>query len=232
MQTIPHPTLSGPLDVPATAPKSTSFGLILLHGFGDQGSSWLNLMLLLRASLPAPLNTQLALFAPNGPAPAPTSTPQTPGYQWFRDNNWTFRDPPGLAATADALLAYLEHVSTSYHIPYANLALLGFSQGAMTTLYTVPRLSQPIAGHIAIAGLLTAPLAPPLHPAIAQQIPTLMLHGTEDDVVPADQSVKSAAAYHAHSLPAEVTLVPAMAHGLSPAGMAHLSLFLQQIFPT
>lgn len=210
-------TLSGPYDSPATA----THALVLLHGFGDEGASWLQLAQVLRPLLPEHLQNGLALFAPNGPE----ATPMGQGRQWFRDNGWTFKDPQGMVRITGLLTSYLKHIQSAHGIPPERTVLLGFSQGAMTSLYATPRLPFALAGQVAIAGLMHEPLPPQVQP-----VPTLLLHGTDDDVVPADRSVESAAQYQSHAIPTQLELIDGMGHGLNAQGLAQLSVFLTSLF--
>src|ERR1700743_3078960 len=131
------PLLSGPAEVP----QGAEFALVCLHGFGDGGQSWLDLLSLMKAGCPEPFRRKLALFAPDGPS----VTPFGEGRQWFSDNNWTFRDPPGLKRAAKLVEDYLtQTVTGEHHIARERTILMGFSQGAMTLLYTVPRLNPPV----------------------------------------------------------------------------------------
>lgn len=207
------PLFTGPAEVPA----HPTHALILLHGFGDEGASWLYLAQMLKTTLPQRLQQGLALFAPNGPAP----TPAGQGRQWFKDNGWTFRDPDGLDAAANGLETYLTHLTATYGVTRENMAVLGFSQGGMVSLHGVPRLSQPVAAHMAVATQLMDPLPDPI-----ALVPTLVLHGQDDDVLLADHAVKTAHALEAAGVPTRLEIIPGMGHEVTPPGLAHLSVFL------
>lgn len=204
---------------PTTIPPNATHALLCLHGFGDQGASFLDIGTLLSQTLPS--HIKLATLCPNGPA----STPDSFGYQWFSDNGWTFRDRPGIRAAKEALWEYIQtHIP---HIPAHNIAVLGFSQGAMTAYYAAPRWPAQIGGVIAIAGLSLwhTELKPD-----CQKPPFLILHGTEDDVVPADKSLEAETGLKAAGIPTESHILPTLGHGIDAQTLAHASAFLQTIW--
>lgn len=216
----PYPNLQGPQDVPAGA----THAVIFLHGFGSDGNDLIALASPLRSALPESLGSRLAVFSPN----APDSTPQGFGRQWFSDKSWTFRDRPGIARSSDALWSYLKTIETTHGIPLAHITVLGFSQGAMLALFGVPRWPEPVGALIGCSGL--AMWQEELEAATCQKPPTLLLHGLEDDVVPADQTVAAAQALESLGFPVESHLIPRLGHGINPAALAHIAVFLTQTF--
>jgi phospholipase/carboxylesterase len=214
---------SSPLSGPANVPADARYALVCLHGFGDVGQSWLDLVSLMKAGLPEAIATQLALFCPD----APDVTPFGEGRQWFSDNNWTFRDPPGLTRAAKLLDDYLtQTVSGEYKIPRERIILMGFSQGGMTTLHTAPRLNPPVAGHIVLAGRLMDTARPdPL-----ALTPTLLLHGQDDDVLPADATLATETTFRDWGIPTETHIIPGLGHGANAQALAYIATFIQEIF--
>lgn len=213
-----QPLLSGPSSVP----PQTTHALICLHGFGSNGDDLITLAAPLRASL-GKLGETLAVFSPNG-----LTSMHESGYQWFSDAGWTFRDASGLTRAAAALESYLAHISEAHNIPRTHMALLGFSQGAMTSLYALPSLTTPPAALISCSGGLT------IQPTISPTTPTttlmLFLHGLEDDVWPADNTVAAEAFFRNHGYPTTLELIEDLAHGINPEELAHISVFLQSAF--
>jgi len=202
-------------------PPGATHALLCLHGFGSDGHDLLTLAAPLQASL-GKLGETLAVFCPHAPSP----TPFGQGFQWFRDMGWTFRDQPGLAAATDSLTAMLREVESRHGIPPARTAVLGFSQGAMTLLHALPALP-PLAGAISCAGALTVP---PTARAAQTTPPLLFLHGTADDVLPADASVAAEAFFKTLGYPTQLHLLKGLGHGINPQALAHLSVFLQGVF--
>lgn len=214
-----------PLSGPANLPANPTHALVCLHGFGDSGASYTDFGPMLRASLPASL--QLGVFCPNAPMPTPDSNEHLPGRQWFSDMGWTFRDRPGIRSAADALWAYIQtEVAEAYGIPLPNIAVMGFSQGAMVTYYAVPRFPSPLAGAIAHSGLSLWDAE--LNPKTCEKTPFLILHGEDDDVVAADASLHAAAGLEKAGIPYETVLLPNLGHGLDARSLAQVSVFLAE----
>lgn len=213
-------SLSGPVSTPANA----TVALVCLHGFGADGHDLASLIPPLRKALesmdfPA---EKLAVFCPTAPHP----TPFGQGHQWFSDNNWTFRDRPGIQKAASVLWDYLTGIKQEFNIPYSRMVILGFSQGAMTTLFAAPRFPEAVAGIIAHSGC--AMYQEELNAETCQKPPVLFLHGIEDDVVPADQSLNAAKGLDALGFTTATHLIPHLAHGFNATSLAHISFFIKE----
>lgn len=174
------------------------------------------------------LGETLAVYAPHGPSAIPGDASAAPGRQWFRDMGWTFRDPKGLEALLPQLDAFIGQIATSHGIPTKHIALLGFSQGAMTLLYSLPQLANQPAAVICCSGTIS--VAPPFTPEPTTKPPLLLIHGADDDVLPADNSVEAAALYRAHGYTAQLALIPRLGHGIDATALAHISVFLQKLW--
>ena len=118
------------------APKQI---VVLLHGLGADGRDLLGLAPEFKDALPD------AIFvspdAPNACDMAPM------GYQWFSLREWT---PEailrGVQQAAPVLDAFIDSLLEKYKLPPEKLALVGFSQGTMMSLYVGPRYKNRIAG--------------------------------------------------------------------------------------
>lgn len=213
------PILHGPSHVPADA----THALVCLHGFGDEGASYLGLWQPLQSLLP--VHVRLAVFCPNGPAPMPFGQ----GYQWFSDKSWTFRDRDGLDAASHALWTYLHaEIVEPYGIPLNKIVVLGFSQGAMTVLYAAPRWEAAVGGVVAHSGL--AMWQEYLNPKTCQKPPFLLLHGQEDDMISADQTVNAAHGLVKLGFQTEQHIIPHLAHGINGESLAYIGVFLQGLW--
>ena len=212
------------------AGPTASHALICLHGFGSAGDDLITLAPALQLTLGnlgessegAP-PFSLAIYSPNAPAHAPGER----GYQWFRDMGWTFRDADGLTRLTPDLDAFIGHVTAAHAIPTANIAILGFSQGAMTILHALPALTNRPAAVISCSGALTVVPSFPTNP---NPQPILFLHGQDDDVLPADTSVKAAEIFAAHGYPTQLEILPDLGHGIDNRALAHIAVFLQTLW--
>jgi len=141
-----QPTLTGPRLEPATgaAPEQV---IILLHGVGADGNDLIGLAPYFQQVLPGAL-----FLSPNAPFPydmAPF------GRQWFSLQD---RSAParlaGTRSTAPALDAYLDGVLADTGLNADRMVLIGFSQGAMMSLYVGLRRQHPLGGIIGYSGML------------------------------------------------------------------------------
>ena len=207
-------------------PPSVTHAIICLHGFGSSGDDLIALAPALRSTL-GNLGESLAIYAPHGPAFVPGATEYNPGYQWFSDRGWTFRDPEGLARLLPELDAFIAHVAQTHDIPTSHIALLGFSQGAMTALHCAPGLRHQPGAIISCCGAISVP---PLFGFETTKPPVLLLHGAEDDVLPADASVTAAQTFTDKGYPTQLEILPNLGHGIDAATVAHISVFLQSVW--
>ncbi|MCA3244002.1 MAG: prolyl oligopeptidase family serine peptidase [Alphaproteobacteria bacterium] len=215
----PFFALTGPQTIPAGATHL----LVCLHGFGADGNDLLSLASPLQAAM-APQGISLGVACPHAPQP----TPFGQGRQWFRDLGWRFNDRDGLALVLPAFNAYIQGLQAAHGIAPAQTVLLGFSQGAMTLLGLLPQLQPQPAGVVALCGALTMPpsLSNPVKP------PVLLVHGTEDDVLPADASVQAAQWLEQQGYPTTLRLLPNLGHGIDAATLAELVVWLQELWAT
>lgn len=170
------------------------------------------------------LTETLAVYSPHAPA----TTPDGFGRQWFRDMGWTFRDPQGLQTLLPQLDSVIAQVAAIHAIPTGNIALLGFSQGGMTLLHGLPQLQHQPGAVITCCGAISVP--PTFPPNPTAKPPLLILHGQDDDVLPADASVEAAATYRAHGYPVTLEILPNLGHGIDAATLAHIGVFLQNVW--
>ena len=161
----------------AKSGKATSI-VVFVHGYGADGADLLGLADVLGPHLPDTM-----FYAPD----APQACKGNPfGYQWFpipwMDGSSEAAAAAGLAASAEALNAFLDACLAETELTDADLALVGFSQGAMMSMHVAPRRAKAIACVVAISGRLLEPEA--LAGAVRVRPPVLLIHGDEDGVVP------------------------------------------------
>lgn len=202
---------------PATTPTKA---LVLLHGFGANGDDLAALAPLLQQYLP-----DLAVFAPNGPLESGYGE----GYAWFSDNGWTFVDRPGIGTAHELLQDYLEQeVLGAAGISLQNTVVAGFSQGAMTALFSVPRLPMPVAGLVSMAGAMMWQdelVSEPFHTC-----PVLVLHNRDDDVVQVQAAEEIADQLAELGFDdVDLHIFPRGGHSINEQGLAELLGFLQRV---
>ncbi|MDR3536469.1 MAG: prolyl oligopeptidase family serine peptidase [Acetobacteraceae bacterium] len=140
------------------------------------------------------------------------------GRQWWSVAD---RSPPlmraGVQRAAGFLDAFIDAELARLGLPPEAYALMGFSQGAMTVLFTGLRRRVAPRAILAFSGALLAPET--LAAEIADRAPVLLVHGLEDDVVPAARSREAEAALKAAGVPVDAAYVPQLGHGIDDTGL-------------
>jgi phospholipase/carboxylesterase len=212
--------MARPLDGPRLEPRGrqASALVVLLHGYGANGDDLIALGEGWRRWLP-----EAAFLAPNAPEAIPG---MMGGLQWFP---LTMRDPGerwrGVVAARPALDGFLDAELARYRLPPSRLALVGFSQGTMVALHVGLRRPAAPAGIVAYSGLL----AGPEHLGeITARPPLLIVHGEEDDLIPAEALHMAREPLAQAGLAVEWHVRPGLGHGIDPGGQLMAAQFLAQ----
>jgi phospholipase/carboxylesterase len=212
--------LDGPRWGPAsgTAPKQL---VVLCHGLGADGYDLIDLAPTWARALP-----DAAFVAPSAPDPCDLGPT---GRQWWSVAD---RSPPvveaGVRRAATFLNPFLDAELARLALAADAYALMGFSQGAMTALFTGLRRAAAPRAILAFSGALIAPES--LAAELTHRPPVLLVHGEADDVVPVDRSHAAEAALRAAGVPVDATYVPRLGHGIDDTGLAMGALALQRGF--
>jgi len=187
---------------------------LFVHGYGANGADLLSLAEPLSEHLP-----DTVFIAPD----APESVPGTPsGFQWFPipwlDASSEEESARGMDAAVDDLNAFLDALMVDENMLPEQVALFGFSQGAMMSLHIAPRREDPVAGIVAISGQLLRPEM--LADEVVSRMPVLLVHGDADDVVP-PQSLHAAAQalQQAGFQDVFAHIMDGTGHGIAPDGL-------------
>lgn len=211
--------LDGPRWGPASkgAPRQL---VVLCHGLGADGHDLIDLAPSWGHALPD------ALFVS---VDAPFTHDSGFGRQWFSVAD---RAPPAMEAgvrhAADFLHRFIDAELARLKLPADAFALMGFSQGAMTVLFTGLRHVPPPRAILAFSGALIAPETLPAE--MTGCPPVLLVHGESDDVVPVSRSHDAEAALRAAGISVEATYVPRLGHGIDDTGISMGALALQRAF--
>ena len=211
-------TLDGPR-LPAQQGPATHL-VVLCHGYGSNGDDLIGLARHWRGLLP-----HAAFVSPN----AVERCAQTPsGFQWFPlsriDPNETLR---GSEAAAPKLNAFLDEELARMNLTGDKLALVGFSQGTMMSLYVGLRRQPRPAAILGYSGMLAG--AETLK-RFDDAPSVLLIHGDADQVIPAQALFMSANALASLGVPVQWHLSQGLAHGIDPAGLALGGQFLRDAF--
>jgi phospholipase/carboxylesterase len=216
--------MAGLIDGPRLGPTSNAKQLVVfLHGYGADGKDLIALGKQWQTILP-----DAAFVSPH----APESCGQSPmGRQWFP---LTMRDPAerwtGVNKAQPVLEAFLDAELARHGLDGSKLALVGFSQGTMMALHTGLRRKISPAAIVGFSGVLVGPE----HLAAARPgpkaPPVLLIHGSDDDVIPADALFASADGLDEAGIPSQWHLSAGIGHGIDAGGLTHAALFLSTSF--
>jgi len=212
-------TLSGPSHPPhsGAAPKQL---VILLHGLGADGNDLIGL-----APYWAPLLPDAEFLSPNAPFPCDMAPF---GYQWM-----SARDPApearlaGARAAASILNDFIDESLEARSLSDSDLALVGFSQGTMMSLFVGPRRERQLAGIVGFSGRLIAPQL--LNEEISSRPPILLIHGTDDPMVPYSSMPEAEGALRAAGVSVETLTCSGIGHSIDGKGLQAGGAFLQRV---
>lgn len=202
-----------PLDGPRLAPASgTSRSLVVfVHGYGADGNDLIALGQMWRAALP-----DTAFVAPH--APEDCAANPFGGRQWFP---LSLRDEQelvdGLAQAGPDLDAFLDAELERHGLGPGALALVGFSQGTMMVLHVGLRRSDGLAAIVGYSGVLGNAAALPGE--ITAHPPVLLVHGAQDELIPAKALPFTRDALKAAGVPVEAYSRDGLGHGIDEEGL-------------
>src|SRR5690606_29020369 len=113
-----------------------------------------------------------------------------------------------------------------FELNASDLALVGFSQGTMMSLYVGPRREKPLAGIVGFSGAMLGPEL--LANDIKSTPPVTLIHGNADEVVPAQAMDWAAEALQTNGVSVETMLRPGLGHSIDEAGLTKCVEFLQK----
>ena len=192
--------------------------ILLLHGYGSNGRDLISLAPFWAKAVPDAI-----FISPDAPFPCEAGM----GFQWFSLMEYT--QAALLRGTKEAhpiLDSYIDALLHEYNLTDKDLALVGFSQGTMMSLYTGIRRANKIAGVLGYSGALIhendlAPLPkPPIH----------LIHGQADPVVTVEryESAKSDLTDAGFTVSGHST--PHLEHSIDEDGIQSGASFIETIF--
>ncbi len=189
------------------APKQMVF---LIHGYGANGRDLLSLAESWRHSLPEA--RFLSLEAPF----ACESSPEDPSArQWFSMSGGSNRETlaRGLDHVEPFLTPFIQN-TLSKSGPAPPYAIVGFSQGAMLAVYAGLKARPPPRAIISYSGAFIGMEGQP-----AAKPPVLLVHGLDDDVVPAGLLELSRSSLKTLEVPVTAVSYPNLGHGIHREAM-------------
>lgn len=156
--------------------------ILAMHGWGANALDLLGLS-------PYLAGGNFLVLCPQGPVEVPLGGPV--GHGWFPLSAGAPPDPAAFENGVDVLREFLDAAAKRYPIDPRKLVALGFSQGGVMA-YALA-LSQPerFAGLVALSSWLPPSLAGQLPVAGRDRLPTLVHHGSGDQMIPIERGRES-----------------------------------------
>lgn len=216
-------SLNGPMMPPTNgeAPKKV---VILAHGVGANGQDLIGLAPYFAKDLP-----DTAFISPNAPQNFDMAPPGMGAFQWFPLRTFSYEERlSGTQAVAPVLNTFIDEVLNAYGLDESKLALVGFSQGTMMSLYVGLRRAKALAGILGYSGMLIG--ADLLETEMKSKPPVRLIHGIEDDVLPHASLAEAYQGLEAQGVPVEQFSRPGLGHGIDEEGIRLGQEFLNDIF--
>lgn len=205
-------------------PQKAGSAVVFVHGYGADGADLLGLADPLGPHLP-----DTAFYAPDAPE---ASAVNPAGRQWFpiprMDGSSPAEAQAGLLRAAADLNGFLDGVLAAEALTSDRLALVGFSQGTMLSLFVAPRRAPALAGVVGFSGRVLAPER--LAAETVSRPPVLLAHGDIDQVVPFADLRLAGEALAGAGFDVVTHVMRGTGHGISPDGLSAALRFLLGVF--
>jgi phospholipase/carboxylesterase len=190
--------------------------VITLHGRGADANDLADLA-------PAMDGSGYRFVFPNAPTRWEFMPGYAQGYTWF--DGWP-PEPGSIETSRELLVRFIGELRDRYSTPWNGIVLTGFSQGAMMSLDAAWRLPEKIGGVVAMSGGLYEDGIPDF--AARPDIPLLIVHGAEDEVIPVNAARRARMVIEAAGVNVEYHEFP-MGHWVTPESIKVVGDFVKKI---
>ena len=203
------------LNVPSGKPDDAAMPLVIvMHGRGADANDL--------ADLAPMIDDGYRFVFPNAAKPFEPSPGYTFGWSWF--DGW----PPEGNSIVDSrtkLITLIDKLTARYPTPEGKVVVAGFSQGGMMAIDAGFRTKQKVAGIVVMSGAIYEADMPDLR--ALRELPVLLIHGTQDDMIPVLAARRTRHILEEHGLAPEYHEFP-MGHHVTPESMAVVREFLKR----
>ena len=186
--------------------------VFVLHGRGADARDL--------ADLAPMMGSGYRFIFPNAPEPFEPAPGFQFGYTWF--DGWP-AEPNSLKQSRHLLMKFIDEILERYATPPGKVILSGFSQGGLMSLDVGFRIREKLAGVVVMSGGLYEDDAPPFSPGL----PVLMVHGTDDDMIPVLAARRARRILENRRVELEYREFP-MGHFVTPESIAIVADFLRR----
>jgi len=185
-----------------------------LHGWGASGHDLLGLAPLLG-------DGELLVLCPQGRVEVPVG-PGMKGYGWFPLRQGLAPKPEEFLVAAEELRGFFEEALEHYPVDRKKVLVMGFSQGGLMAYELGLRHPERVVGIAALSSWLPPRLAEALPGRPEHEgLPVLLLHGTEDPLVPVEKARESRETLRPYGVRLTFREFP-MGHEIRPPSLAVL----------
>ena len=212
--------LIGPVLEPANGNPPRKL-VILLHGYGSDGNDLIGLGEFWAQGFP-----DVRFVSPNAPH---TCGVNPFGFEWFPldlergDSDYEAGAESAYPAIRDYVLQKTEEAG----LTLGDVVLGGFSQGAMMALYTGLQFEEPLAGILGFSGKLVD--LENIGDLIESKPPICLVHGQDDEVVPAEGSLTAKEALEHYWLNVSIHISQKTGHSIAMDGLQFATGFLSRV---
>ncbi len=196
--------------------------VIFLHGYGANGADLIGLSKPLSGHF-----SDTTFLSPN----AFEACPGNPlGFQWF-PIDWLygekkFNTESEIEAPISILRSWINAQMSDYGVPAAKTVIIGFSQGTMMALHLATRGTDRFAGVVGFSGKLMG--SKNLSKKYKTKMPILLVHGTDDEVVPIENLNEASDALLSVGYRTFVHVSKGIGHGIGPDGLNATIKFIKR----
>lgn len=193
--------------------------VVALHGWGASAHDLIGLA-------PVLFGGECLVLCPQGPVAFPIAE-GLHGYGWFPLTEGGPVDPNEFRRGSEAVQRFLDEAAARYPMDPRKTVLLGFSQGGVMAYDVALRDPGRFAGLVALSGWLPGEHAEqiPKRPE-HENLPTLVIHGTQDPMIPIERGQQSVEALRQLGVPV-VYREYEMGHEIQPDALRELVSWLQ-----
>ena len=206
-------SLSYELRAPPGAADTDPLPLVfVLHGRGADARDL--------ADLAPMMGSSYRFVFPNAPEPFEPAPGFRFGYTWF--DGWP-AEPSSIRRSRSLLVSFIDGTLQRYATPPGKVVLSGFSQGGLMSLDVGFRIREKLAGIVVMSGALYEDDPPPF----SSDLPVLIVHGTQDDVIPVLAARRTRRVLESHGVEPEYHEFP-MGHQVTPESIAVVADFIRR----
>jgi phospholipase/carboxylesterase len=186
--------------------------VFVLHGRGADARDL--------ADLAPMMGSGYRFIFPNAPEPFEPAPGFQFGYTWF--DGWP-AEPNSIKKSRNLLTIFIDEILERYATPPGKVIMSGFSQGGLMSLDVGFRIKEKLAGIVVMSGGLYEEDPPPFSPGL----PVLMVHGTDDDMIPVLAARRARRILESRGVELEYHEFP-MGHFVTPESIAVVADFLRR----